>query len=335
MNHTKIRKTLGQSLKALVSAALFLSASVAPASRAYADDGPQTMYKVAAQLAIGGLVQGGVASTNNGSAVSTTSVVGNLSYGVGPATAAYITVVAAGSNSSNCIVFYAPYNVIDTSIGSATCGYTGGAFDLGASTMNTIGALSDAINTGGLYNGLPRYHFTPVGAVRSDSSSNYFPVVTQASGVNNLSAVGGYNVAFSTTQVMSLGIIPGQNRHVILNYCSVNSAGTPQVQVFGVPAKFGSGMSTFGATVNDSYPYWLSPALTANTLTFEPTAGTTYPSSPLWLEFAGASGNQFGPKNPPTGNAYNGHVVVRVNVYGANTANEASTNFINCEWFEK
>jgi hypothetical protein len=335
----KILKVLAKVSFAL-STILAVASVMAPQSYANVDQ----VQQVAGQIALSATKTGGtVAGTGNNTAVSTTTVMAQLYYN-GPSTAAYITTAAVGSNSSLCVVFYAPYNVIDTSIGSATCGYTGGAFDLGVSTGGAMfGALADLINTTGLYNGLPRYHMTLVGAVRSDLSTNYLPTVTQASGVNNLGAVGGYQIPTSTASVLSLGVIPAQGRHVILSWCEVNvtTNNAVSLSVYGVPAKFGANLDSFGNTLSDSYLAWgPSAALASQSTTYEPTQSTSYPINfpNDWLEFAnpgGAGGNAFSYKNPPTGPAYNGHVVIRAGGYFLTTAIQTVSNFLTCGWTEK
>lgn len=322
----------------------FCLALVAPAvtaTRSYAN--VDQIQQAAGAIALSDTRVGGtVAGTGNNSATSTTTVIMNLSYS-GPSTAAYITVASGGSGTGNdCIVFYAPYNVVDTNIGSATCGYTGGAFDLGVASVSTLGQLADLINTGALYNGLPRYHMTLIGGVRSDVASPLIPAVTEASAVNSLTAVGGYAVPTATATIMSLGIIPAQGRHVVLDYCVVLStestgANSTALQVFGVPAKFGAGVNQFGLALNDNYLAWTSAALPAIP------AATIFPlSSPValpWLEFAnpgGAGGNAYSLKNAPVGGQqYNGHVVIRAGATSVGDAAQASGDYLTCSWMER
>lgn len=320
MNMKTLRAMVCKSL-----ASLFLTLAVAAvlAPRSYANvDQAQQWF---GQIAMGATRLGGVAGTANQSNASTTTVVMELYYN-GPAAGSYVTIGATS------ITFYAPFGVVDTSLGTA------GVFDFSVSTFNTLGQLCDAINTQGMYQGHSRYHCTLRDGIRSDLTANYLPAVTAGSLVNNLAGTPGYEVPVSTGAIMSLGIIPAQGRHVILNYAEVNSAGTPTVQVYGVLAKFGAGVGFFGQTLTDSTLVWQSPPLVANTNTFEPTVGTTYPAVPGWLEFGnpgGAGGNAFSYINPPIGTAYNGHVTVRVSNYGLGAALQAATNFLIVEWDEK
>lgn len=353
MNHTNLRKALGLGLSktlAVVTSLALLVPFMAPA--AYAGPAEDVTSKYFGTLAVSGIKQGGaVASTGNGSAgnpfTSTTTVIMNLSYS-GTAASAAITV------ASSCITFYAPVGTVDTGIGSATCGFTGGTFDMSVSTGGlTLGQLCDLINgvqgpfslSGNANGGAPtggNYHCTLVGGIRSDTSANYLPTVTQAANVNNLNAVGGYSIPTSTAQIVSLGIIPAAGRHVVLNSCTVNTSGTPPLQVFGSLAKFGvgaNGFDSFGNPLTDASLAWLSPALVANTTTNEPLA--TIVSNP-WLEFSGGGAYNAALNVPaghapsaPVGNAYNGHVVARVNNYALNAAAEASTNFVSCQWNER
>lgn len=324
MNMTKLRKALG--LKVLVPVALTLTALAGLAPRSFAADTQDAMMKYFNTITASAVKLGGtVAGSGNNATTSTTTVILQLFY-EGPSTGSYVTIGASS------ITFYAPYNVVDTSIGNATYGATGGTFDLSVSTMLTLGQLCDAINTQGVIAGKPGYNCTLVGGVRSDVSTNFLPNVVEVSGTNNLRAVGGYQVPTSTSALISLGIIPGQNRHIILNYCTANSAGTPPVQIYGVLDKFGAGLDTFGNALTDSNLVWVSPALAANTTTNVPLATLT--PNP-WLEFAPIAGNQFNYTNAPVANAYNGHVVARVNNYGLGAANQASTNFLACNWFER
>lgn len=357
MNYTKLRKALGFT-KAL--AVVCVSALLVPLTAPLALAGPteDVASKYYGILSLSDTKQGGtVAGTGNNTATSTTTVILNLSY-TGTAASANITIASGGSGSgNNCIQFFAPEGTADTSIGSATCGLTGGAFDLGASSVATLGQLCDLINgiqgpfslSGNANGGAPtggNYHCTLVGGVRSDSSSNYLPVVSEAVNVNNLNAVGGYQVPTSTSALISMGIIPAGGRHVLLNWCEVSSAGTPPLQVFGVKIKDGvgaQGTTQFGVTENDSALAWASAALAANTLTYEPTQSTSvFPVQAGWLEFSGGGVYSYAlavppghAPNPPVGNAYNGHVVVRVNNYGTGAAAQASTNFLTCQWDER
>lgn len=319
-------------------ACLTLAAALVSAPRSYAN--VDQVATAAGQLANAGLRLGGtVASTGNQSWVSTTTTMLDLWYS-GPATAAYISINASS------MTFYAPYNVVDTSIGTQTSIYTAGTFDLAASTMNTLGQLCDAINgasgptigTNGSANGGPpngsAYHCTLTGGIRSDVATNYLPVVTQASGVNNLAAVGGYQIPTSTAALISLGIVPASGRHVVLNYCTVESAGTPSAQVYGSLAKNGvaaAGLDYFGNPTTDATLAWMSAPLVANTATNVPLAT---PIAVPWLEF-GQGGVAFTYKNASTGNFYNGHVVVRVNNYGLGAALQTSVDYVTCSWFEK
>lgn len=353
MKNSTIEKTLGFLTKTLaVCLSLALPSAFMPVvARAANNMDIQSS-------ALGGLAMfatrlgGTVAGAGNNTAVSTTTVIMNLSYS-GTAASANVTIGASS------ITFYAPQGTVDTTIGSATYGATGGTFDLSVSSVATLGQLCDLINgvqgpfalSGNANGGAPsggNYHCVLVDGVRSDASTSFLPNVLQAANVNRLNAVGGYSVPTSTAQLVSLGILPANGRHVVLNACWVNSSGTPPVQVFGVPAKFGIGATSldqFGNTLTDAYLAYVSPALTANTTQLLPNfvAGSTgvQPNTP-WIEFGGGGSYSYALNVPPghapsgpVGNAYNGHVVVRVNNYGLNAANEASTNFIGCDWTEK
>lgn len=350
MNYTKLRKALGlfsvKTLAAVLSFALVAPFTAIPAL-AYSNSQDQTAayYNSLANSAI--KLGGTVAAATNASAASTTTIIMNLMY-TGPAASASVTIGASS------ITFYAPQGTVDTTIGNATFGATGGTFDLSVASGATLGQLCDLINgvqgpfalSGNANGGAPtggNYHCTLVGAIRSDPSTNYLPSVVQAANVNNLAAVGGYMVPSSTAALISLGIIPETARHIILNYCTVNSAGTPNVQVFGVKAKDGIGASAtdlFGNVLTDATLAWISPALVANTTTNEPLS--TIVAQP-WIEFGGGSAAAYkyspgpagGQVNVPTGQSYNGHVVIRVNNYGAGAALQASTNFLSCNWIEK
>ena len=316
---------------------LTLTALAGLAPRSYANvDQAASFY---GQIAASGVKVAGAAASANNSAVSTTTVVMELFYN-GSATAAYASIYASS------MTFYAPYGVIDTSIGNATYGATAGTFDLSASSVATLGQLCDLINgigvtvgtNGSANGGSPTgssYHCTLVGGIRSDlAQTNILPNVNETSGVNNLAAVGGYMVPTSTTQFISLGIIPASGRHVVLNYVVANSTGAPVVQVFGVLAKYGigaSGFDAFGNPQTDSSLVWASPTLVYNTTTAFPLS--TAVAEP-WLEF-GQGGVAFNWKNAPTGNFYNGHVVIRVNAVGSGYQNNGATNFVSASWLEK
>ncbi len=298
---------------------LTLAASFVMAPRSYANvDQVSAFY---GQLAVSGIRIGGtVAGAGNGSAASTTTVMAQLYYN-GSAASSYVSIFASS------ITFYAPLGTVDTSIPTNST-YGAGTLDIAPSTM-TLGALSDIVN------GVAGYHMTLVDGIRSDIALNYLPSVTAAANVNNLAAVGGYLVPTSTSAIISLGIIPAANRHVILNYCAFNSTGTPSVQVFGVRAKNGvgaNGLDYFGNALNDSSLVWQSPALVQQ-------AATNFPTSTLiaqpWLEFGGGSASAYTYKNAPVGNAYNGHVVVRVNNYGTAVQAQTSSQYVSCNWFER
>ena len=335
MNHTKLRKALGHALGLSVLTTL---AALFTAPTAFANVDQQAQWF--GQLAVSDLKIGG-APSYSGATASTATTSMELFYN-GSATAAYVSI-----NGSGCVTFYAPYNVIDTSIGSATCGQSGGTFDTTASTENTMGALCDLINgalvttgTNGSANGGPpnatAYHCTLTGSVRSDSTTvgEWLPNITAASGVNALNAVGGYKVPVGTTTIMSMDIIPAPGRRVVLNYVTVNAAGTPNVTVYGAKAKLGIGAapkSYFGVASTDSDLVWQSPALATNTTTNEPLAT---PVAFPWIEFSqGGAGYTY--LTPPVGGSYNGHVVVRVNGYGGAQPADTSSNFILASWLEK
>ena len=324
---------------------LTLAASVLPATRSYANVDQQAAFY--GQLAVSGVHLGGaVAGTGQGAAVSTTTTVMELYY-TGTSSAANVGITTGGSGTNNdCMTFYTAGAVIDTSIGYATCGQTGGTFDLGVSSEGlTLGSLCDLINnqpptigTNGSANGgsptASNYHCMLTDAIRSDISSQLLPTITVTQSVNNLNQVGGYTIPVGTATVMSLGIIPASGRRVVLDYISVNAAGTPSVYVYGAKAKFGvgaAGLDTFGNPQTDSSLAWVSPALAANTTTNFPLAT---PIALPWLEF-GQGGVAFTYKNPPVGNFYNGHVVIRVSNYAAAGAAMTSSNFLEVSWTEK
>lgn len=330
---------MNKTILKVLGVVLTLAAAAVLAPRSYANVDQQNAFY--GQIGAAGLKIGGaVASGNSGSAVSTTTTMLNLFYN-GTATAAYVTIGASS------ITFYAPFNVIDTSLGSATYGATGGTYDLSVATMNELGELCDAINgavaptvgtNGSANGGAPTgssYHCTLTGGIRSDLSSNFLPNVLEVSGVNNLAAVGGYSIPTSTNSLMSLGILPASGRHVVMNYCSVNSGNASTgLEVYGVLAKFGvgaAGKDYFGAPVTDATLAWRSPVVTQNTTTVFPLA--TAVAQP-WLEF-GQGGVGFTYLNPPIGNFYAGHVVARVNGFPNGGAGATTSNFVSCAWMEK
>lgn len=293
-----------------------------------------------------GATNGGTVNTWNSAASTTTSVM-NLSY-TGTAASANITV------SGGCITFYAPEGTVDTTIGSATCGQTGGTFDMNGASVTTLGQLCDQINgiqgpfalSGNANGGAPsggNYHCTLTDGYRSDVAAQVVPAVTEAVNVNNLNSVGGYTVPMATDTILSLGIVPAPGKHVELNYCTVNgpNASIGAVIVYGVKAKAGvgaSGVGLFGAIESDSTIAWESPAPSANTTTNEPLS-TIVPQP--WITFGGGGAFNYhqtqgsiGGINVPVGNAYNGHVVVRASNYGTGNAPATSSNFLSCNWNE-
>ncbi len=362
MNHTKLRKALGlfnaKALAVLLSSALLVPLAAPLALAGPTEDAASKFY---GQLSVSEIRTGGASNTATvvpamGN-TSTTTVVMTLSYS-GTAATSNITIQAGGSSSGNIITFYAPEGTVDTSIGSATAGQTGGTFDLGASTVSTLGQLCDLINgvqgpyalNGNANGGAPtggNYHCTLRDGIRSDSPSTFLPIVTEALNVNSLNAVGGYSVPIATNTIISLGIIPSTGRHVVLNFCAVNSAGTPSLQVYGSRIKYGVGATNvdqFGNAVTDATLAWSGAALTANTTTTEPLHNTSgiVPDYGPWIEFGGGGSYSYALNTPtghapvvPVGNAYNGHVVIRANNYAASNAPETTSNFLTCQWTEK
>ena len=344
MNHTKLRKALGRVSRALGVTLLTLAALALLAPRSFANVDQVAQFY--GQLSVSETKIGGVATASgNQAAVSTNTSILDLFYN-GSATAAYVTIGASS------ITFYAPFGVVDTSIGTQASIYPSGTFDLAASTMNTLGALCDAINnigptvgTNGSANGgaptASSYHCTLTGGIRSDPASTYLPNVVEVSGNNNLSAVGGFLIPASTNTLISLGILPASGRRVVLNFCSVNVAtatAAVSLQVFGSKAKYGigaAGLDYFGNPTNDSTLAWQGLPLASNTNTTEPLHNTSgvVPDFAPWIDF-GAGGPTFTFKNPPVGNFYNGHVVVRTNEYAGGVA-QTSSNSLTCQWTEK
>lgn len=279
-------------------------------------------------------------------AFATTTSLMNLYY-TGQATAAYVTIGASS------ITFFAPFNVNDTSLGGTSYASAGGTFDLTVASGSTLGPLCDLINgigpfalNGAANGGAPtggNWHCTLTGGIRNDPYA-YLPNLVETSGTNNAASQGGFDVPVGTQTILSLGIIPSAGKHVILNYCTVNAAGTPQTYVYGSLAKNGvgaQGLSTVGGAVtNDSTLVWVSSAVVANT-------ATNYPLSTVsgfpWLEFGGGSGSAWryypGPAGAgmslPVGNQYNGHVVVRVNNYGLGAPIFLGAHSLGCNWTER
>ena len=348
MNYMNLRKALGFSA-AVLFAALVGPFTALPALAGPTEDAPSKFYS---QISMAETKLGGATGAGNGSAVSTTTVLLNLSY-TGSAASAMVTITASS------IAFYAPQGTLDTSIGGTVgTGGTGGAFDLTIASVATLGQLCDLINgaagpyalNGSANGGAPsgsNYHCTLIGGIRSDSAANLLPAVTQAAGVNSLNAVGGYNVPVGTSTFMSIGIIPATGRHVVLNFCVANTTGTignmPSMQVFGVKAKYGA-LDLFGNQVNDSSLAWQGTAFAPGTTTTEPLHNTSgiVPDYAPWLEFNGGGSYSYAlsnppgkAPNPPTGPAYNGHVVIRVNDFAQGGVANTATNFLTCQWSEK
>lgn len=297
-----------------VLGALAVAAALLVPTRAWAvNQGDAVLVQADATANVGFVV--GQSSVNVSSSMAV-----NLTY-IGASSAAYVTISTGAS--SGFITFYAPFNVVDTGIGSATAGQTGGTFDLAPSTSNTMGQLCDLINAS------TNYRCTLLGTIRSDLASQLLPAVTAVSGVNALNSVGGYNVSIGTQTVMSLGIIPAPNRRVVLFQCNVNSTGTTvNLQVFGRKRQYGGGVDPYGSAVTDSYLAFSSQQLTQSTVTNFPNSTALIP----WIEFTTNQGYSY--KAPPTGTAYNGKVVVRASNYGTNSL-QTNLNYIQCLWQEK
>lgn len=336
MNKNQTSKALGLRLKSLVLFAVVAVTAVLGARPvAHAANTQDTVTQYFGALS--------ASKTQLGAANSTVMV---LSY-TGPEATASVTIGASS------ITFYAPNGTGDTTIGSSIYGGSGGSFDLTVSSVSTLGELCDLINgTQGPFvpsNSSPRggapsggyYHCTLTGGIRDDAtqSAGILPNVAAQS----LTAAGGYAVPFATTTIMSIGIIPTTGRRVVLNWCSANANGTPTVNVYGSLAINGvgaNGYDTFGNATGDSTLVWTSAPLVDDTTRVEPLATATgFP----WLEFGGGSAAQYnywtgsgrGGVNVPVGNAYNGHVVVRISNFAVPGPSHALGNFLSCGFSER
>jgi hypothetical protein len=210
-----------------------------------------------------------------------------------------------------------------------------------------MGQLCDQINASN--SGAPNWHCTLVSAIRSDVAANTLPVVPTVTAANNSAAApGGYNLFFGSNTIMSLGIIPAPQKHVILAGCFVNAGGTigsatnaPPFAIYGVPVKYGRMRDPYGAVLNDSNQV-LIQSLTSGTSYYIP-ATYQYANTPF-MEFGPLAGNpgfggtgniQYGPSNATQ---YNGKVVVRVGALQSGASalgNNPSNNFLQCSWWER
>lgn len=226
-------------------------------------------------------------------------------------TGAYVTI------SATAMTFYQPYLTLDTSVG------TSGVITY-ASTLasNTLGALCDYLN------GLGRSYKCTLISAKRDDPAKVLTTQTETDGTNNLAAVGGFNATQTTTTYVSLGIIPGANRRVVLKQVIVNgnmAAGDSGLQIYGQLRKYGavapapvngvvqvSAKDPFGTVADDTYKVWSSTHVTSSAI--------TVPSSnalPRWIEFAQGA-----------------HVVVRDGNTGS-TSVQTGSNFVQASWDER
>lgn len=181
-------------------------------------------------------------------ASSGTSSAVSLFY-IGSATEAYVTISSGVS-----LTFYAPWNTIDTSIGSATSGQTGGTFNLTVSSLNTVGEVCDAINRSANYRCILR-------GAKSDDNSNLLRDQTEVAGLGNLGALGGWDVQFDTgsalgyytgSALLRIGVYaiapnisvlaglasnPSPGPRLRLKQCKYSGAGTTAAAPFAVYGK--------------------------------------------------------------------------------------------------
>lgn len=252
----------------------------------------------------------------------------NLRY-VGSSTEATVSIDGSGAG----ITFYAPNNVLDTSIGVAGV--------LSTTTYPTVGALCDAIDA------TANYICTLRDARRSDNSALLLGQ-TAASGLRNLNNVSGFDIAFSTGRLAataapyfySIGITPAPGKRVILKKCDMNAAsGTsaatalPIFTVSGVKRKSEntpiSESSVMGPLYDDTRVIWnqtMTSSATALTVDFtdgRADGGITFAQgvTPVQQTINQASPNI-------------GRVVVRVETDVA-TVQEGASNFLRCFWVER
>lgn len=307
---------MNKTIKAYMGAALLLGLSLltfVPAARAV--NLPDAVQNEADKTANSRYVKGGADVSN----------AANLFY-VGSATEAVVTITATA------MTFYAPANVLDTSVGTA------GVITY-ASTLpsNTMGALCDYLN--GIGNSITSYRCKLLDAKRDDA-----PVIlktqTGTSGTNDLKAAGGFNVPITTNTIISLGINPAQGKRVVLRHCETNNQDSGNggstgnnLYVYGQKRKHGSGRnlvdmgiacnpagacqqgaSIIGAVQDDTDEVFKS-STTQNTTVHQPPL-TGFVDS--FMEFAP-----------------NAHVVVRAGNLGGTNAAQTQNNWLKCEWWEK
>lgn len=220
----------------------------------------------------------------------------NLKY-VGSSTEAVVT-IGVGA-----ITAYAPAGTAD----SSNFGVSASSYALGSSAYDTMGELCDAVDA------LANYNCVLRGCDRS-LNSKFLRDQTATSGTNDLKANGGFDVlldsgtagALTTPFDIRLGLNPKTGHRVILRTCKASSsAGTIQVQ--GKQRKY---EGETDATRNDATVVYSAPIVAGTDLAIPPTildAG--------WIEFGKGE-----------------HVVVSV---GNGTLGQGSTNYLECQWFEK
>ena len=140
--------------------------------------------------------------------------------------------------TSTTITFYAPYNVLDTAVG------TNGSVDMSATAYDTFGELCDYIS------GLADYGCRLDGGKRDDNP-NLLRDQSSASGTNDLKAAGGFDVKLDSANIngggffdqpnkLTVGAWPSPGKRLCLNFCvgNINSGGATveYIQVSGKAA---------------------------------------------------------------------------------------------------
>jgi hypothetical protein len=292
---TKILKVLKTWMLPTLALAALMVAIVPKAHAANSDDAQRAFYD---QLMVSRLNLGG----------ANTQDCVNLSY-VGTSTESLVTI------SATAMTFYAPFNVLDTGVGSS--GVVTYSSTLGANTIDGLCAYLNGLNTSGP-GGKSTYQCAKTNCKGDDVPGTMLKTQTETSGTNNLKAVGGFNVLITTNTTIQLGVQPAPGRRVVLYRVDSNINQADTTHVYGQLRKYGAGKDRFGVAVNDTTEVWKSPAQTTN-------ATSNWPNNLAflqpWLEFA-----------------TDAHVViVGGSAAGNDQVNAANTsaNFIQAVWAER
>lgn len=230
----------------------------------------------------------------------------NLYY-VGSATQATVTVDA------NSIDAFAPFATADTGFG------TSGSYDTTAAAYDTLGELCDAIDA------LADYGCELIGAKRDDDS---IKLRDRAGAVgDNLKTAGGFDVKSDTgpvvvgagtpadTNLLSIGLTPASDKHIVLRKCEVNGNVIADWRVYGKSALHSVNSrpnQRKNIVVDDTTEAWREITADDTAESYDFTSASSVSAADGWHFAKGA------------------HVVVRLGEGALGTSTQVAANFVRC-----